>query len=703
MAELPGGIKRTVPLVPTTDRRTPLVNTGALYENINLLDGTPTRKREHYVGDFGRKVSWGELAEASMHIDNDPYNWWKAWEKSRIENEFSWDPEYKVKMEDLVGTPFEDNWDLLLDSNIQSAEHLEFLTDWYTRELEMRERLALGGARTFATSGLAGIVSPISMIPVGAGLKGASLLRGGVRGAGAAFLGAGISETGLHLTQQYRTGTETAFGVTAGVLLGSALGGLAGGLSGRSLRKAHRTTSRLLDSPIPSVVIDHGIYRVATDATRKALEEARHRAIVKEGRPLTDEEFLRIFRETSEEYADEDAITGLYDDELRLFFTTRPLLESDTVVGGSNFALTPDQLRAAAAERQIDAEAWVRFGDAERDIPIESASEEVLTTAQRALLEQLRVRAQAAGDNEELVGQLDDLQADFLERAGAVEEFHRLQQEMNELEVRLRDPEAEPFTEEETFAFLQKRARAIWLRRRIAEALDPDKVSMVEGLMREVGLDPDAVRAGTFGETALRRVWADAIEADADVRGGPAPIFDEQGGFNRGFEPEEATPTPHAAEGAAPTESRVVRDEERVVVSEPTVTRVSESTGNVQTTQVVRIGRHEWTITETTSERSGAKAQTMVLRGVDPETGEPRELMLTFKEGKHTHTDIRFLSGEAEGVTSEAETGKFFFEEPNHENVGLATNARRHTLDDNPNAIFPRVDTTIIRTLSSLA
>ena len=98
------------------------------------------------------------------------------------------------------------------------------------REIADRRTLDAAGVHGVIASLAAGVFDLPTILPVGGGLIGAS--RSVVSTAAGAAVGAGIdaavSEAGLQLTQQTRTGEESIFNIGGSVLLGGALGTLAG-------------------------------------------------------------------------------------------------------------------------------------------------------------------------------------------------------------------------------------------------------------------------------------------------------------------------------------------------------------------------------------------------------------------------------------------------------------------------------------------
>lgn len=98
------------------------------------------------------------------------------------------------------------------------------------REVSDRRTLDAAGIHGTIASLAAGVFDFPTLLPIGGGVLGAAKSAAGT--AAGAAIGAGIdatvSEAGLQLTQQTRTGEESVFNIGGSVLLGGALGTLAG-------------------------------------------------------------------------------------------------------------------------------------------------------------------------------------------------------------------------------------------------------------------------------------------------------------------------------------------------------------------------------------------------------------------------------------------------------------------------------------------
>lgn len=93
-----------------------------------------------------------------------------------------------------------------------------------------RRTIDAAGANGFIASMAAGVFDLPTLLPVGGGVinSGRGLISTAAGAAIGAGFGASVSETGLQLTQQTRTGEETVYNIGGSILLGGALGTLAG-------------------------------------------------------------------------------------------------------------------------------------------------------------------------------------------------------------------------------------------------------------------------------------------------------------------------------------------------------------------------------------------------------------------------------------------------------------------------------------------
>ncbi len=113
-----------------------------------------------------------------------------------------------------------------------NTDEIEALRTQWNQESRNRAILEQGG---FVPTMMAAIADPINLIPAGGTAyrtyrSGQSILKAGAATAGAAALGAGTAEAGLHFSQVQRTYGESAVNVTAASLLGGILGATPAGV-----------------------------------------------------------------------------------------------------------------------------------------------------------------------------------------------------------------------------------------------------------------------------------------------------------------------------------------------------------------------------------------------------------------------------------------------------------------------------------------
>ena len=119
----------------------------------------------------------------------------------------------------------------------QSAAEYDLIQARLRSKIASRETLERSGLNAFAATLVAGIVSPTTLLPGGAVVRGARLGTTALKTAGttsaAAAAAVGIQEAILQENVNDRTLFESATNVAAGALLGGALGAGVGALAGR--------------------------------------------------------------------------------------------------------------------------------------------------------------------------------------------------------------------------------------------------------------------------------------------------------------------------------------------------------------------------------------------------------------------------------------------------------------------------------------
>lgn len=147
------------------------------------------------------------------------------------------DPSYRP-FDDIQGTVYEQYAERFVDArNADQAGKMKAQID---REIDDRKAIDAAGGWGFMAEMTAGLLSPTSLLPGGAIVRGAT---GGVRigktamsvalAGGAAVA---LDEFALQQSQELRTGEESTFAIGGGILLGGLLGGSVGALSKHAYR-----------------------------------------------------------------------------------------------------------------------------------------------------------------------------------------------------------------------------------------------------------------------------------------------------------------------------------------------------------------------------------------------------------------------------------------------------------------------------------
>lgn len=158
----------------------------------------------------------------------------------RVDQSEPFDPEYRP-YEDIQGTKYEQYSDRFVE--VRNERQGTMVKSQIDREIEDRSALEAAGGWGMLAEMTAGLLSPSSLLPGGAVVKGAkggiSIGRTGMSVAAAGGIAVALDEIALQNSQETRTGTETAMSIGGGILLGGLLGGGVGALS----RKAHMRAS----------------------------------------------------------------------------------------------------------------------------------------------------------------------------------------------------------------------------------------------------------------------------------------------------------------------------------------------------------------------------------------------------------------------------------------------------------------------------
>jgi len=159
-----------------------------------------------------------EVLGAAFSSENDLYNL----ARYAVSPAFTDDPNFNI-IEALKDNPYAINMPDRV-GRAQSQEELDYITQQITRENKEREIISAAGFGGFVASGLAGMISPTSLVPLAGPAR-------GIKGAAQAFALAGgaitAQEALLYGVQETRTGAEVFVGIAVGTVLGGLLGSAA--------------------------------------------------------------------------------------------------------------------------------------------------------------------------------------------------------------------------------------------------------------------------------------------------------------------------------------------------------------------------------------------------------------------------------------------------------------------------------------------
>ena len=138
----------------------------------------------------------------------------------------------------------------------RSNEELDYRSRRLAQERQDRDTLERSGWAGVGAAMVAGVLSPVSLIPLTAGGRG---LRAFSEGLALGTAAGGLQELPLQLSQEERTGGETAFAIGASAVLGGIFGGAAGMMRKTEVDKVIAEYERGIDrvtvnGPIPSSV-----------------------------------------------------------------------------------------------------------------------------------------------------------------------------------------------------------------------------------------------------------------------------------------------------------------------------------------------------------------------------------------------------------------------------------------------------------------
>ena len=334
-----------------------LMNDGEPQLGINLFDGTPINDPLP-IGPESSGVF--ETLVSTFALENDVWNAIDGVMLAHEEGAFEFDPNFKLSFDMIRNTIFENRPDLIVEA--ASQEHFDFLLRWHTRELEHRTVVALGGGAVLPFSMLAGWFSPVSLVPFGAGVKTASVLRGTMRGARVGVMGVGVSEAILQGNQEFRTAEESFFSIGAGAFLMGAVGGLGGGIARRANRQAQKQIQLVLDDQAAAAVeFAPDIWYVTTPRVRQELQTLVDQA-AGNGNLVTRGRIRDLYRRYGEQKTGAE-VGGMLDEERRLILSSPQMLETRNInsgfdrIEGFDAEVDPKVFKALGRDELLDREA----------------------------------------------------------------------------------------------------------------------------------------------------------------------------------------------------------------------------------------------------------------------------------------------------------------------------------------------------------
>ncbi len=156
------------------------------------------------------------------------------------------DPEYRP-WDDIQGTEYEDFASRF--AGARDREDVVAMKSQIDRELQDRQILEAAGGMGMLSQFAAAMMSPTTLLPGGAVVKGArgvNIARTGLSVAGSAAFAAALDEAVLQGTQQTRTAAESAFVIGGSFVLGGVLGAAAGKLSANQFKAASQRVEEAL-------------------------------------------------------------------------------------------------------------------------------------------------------------------------------------------------------------------------------------------------------------------------------------------------------------------------------------------------------------------------------------------------------------------------------------------------------------------------
>jgi hypothetical protein len=183
----------------------------------------------------GQKTGAGAVIGAAFRTENPIVSALTSFDYDPLK---PFDPEYRP-WDEVQGTEYEAYGDRF--TGARDATDVAAMKAQINQELEDRRTLDAAGASGMMAQMGAAILSPTTLLPGGALVKGAQGVKIGLTGlsvAGWTGLAAGIDEVMLHATQQTRTAEESAFAIGGSVILGGILGAGIGSLGKQEFKVA---------------------------------------------------------------------------------------------------------------------------------------------------------------------------------------------------------------------------------------------------------------------------------------------------------------------------------------------------------------------------------------------------------------------------------------------------------------------------------
>jgi muramidase (phage lysozyme) len=402
-----GGTEDLISIATAEELRNPpetfreMMNFGGPREGIDLFDGAEIAPQ---LIQNKRDISVFEEVSAAFALENDLWNGYQLISYGVEKDSFEDDPDFYLTVEMLQNTVLENRLGLVAD--IRSNEELRFVMNWHQRELKHRAVIEDAGWSGIGWAMFAGIASPISLMPFGAGRAAASGFRGIVKGARAGAAGVAASEVILQANQEYRTATETALGIGGGMILMGALGGLGGAVGRSQFRRASAQADLLMSDRVQAVVDDGEFSYVSNDAVRAEVrrqQEETGNAFFSTGDDANSSARLKtIFRELGDKVKSEE-VAGHLDNDRRLLVSGETLNNSRNVIAGFDADIDPKHFKAYHQEQMLDRKAMSEAYEEASTTPIQSSN---LTPGQQKLSE---LETTHAAREERLVRKLTEL------------------------------------------------------------------------------------------------------------------------------------------------------------------------------------------------------------------------------------------------------------------------------------------------------